>query len=172
MKHIPLTQGQFATVDDEDFERLSNYKWHAVWKDKPQTYYAATNSIIDGNRRILHMHRFLMGVPKDHKSRVDHIDHNGLNNQKSNLRVCTHQQNCQNRAKHKFNIHGLPKGVSFYSKKQLEKPFRANICVNKKRINLGYFATKEEAATAYNVAASQYFGEFDCYASTHKPSKV
>jgi hypothetical protein len=85
---IPLTQGKFAIVDAEDFDRLKQYQWHAC-KCK-STFYACR---AEGGRTI-RMHRQIMCAPKG--LLVDHIDHNGSNNRKSNLRLCTHAQNCYN----------------------------------------------------------------------------
>jgi len=88
-KLIPLTQGKFAIVDAEDYEWLNQYKWHT---DKAQnTYYAVSQK----NRKTIKMHRLITGAPKG--LFVDHRDHNGFNNRRDNLRLCTNQENQQNK---------------------------------------------------------------------------
>src|SRR3990172_2543575 len=101
MKLIPLTQGVFAQVDDEDFEYLNQFNWFAL-KTK-YTFYASRNIQIKGMWTTIRMHRVLMNTPRNQK--VDHKDHYGLNNQKYNLRRCTDQQNQGNRRKTKKTIH-------------------------------------------------------------------
>ena len=96
MKKIKLTQGKFALVDDEDFERVSQYKWTAEKCSKSENYYARNRTI---NAK---MHRLIMGVCKS-KLVVDHVNHRTLDNRKENLRVCTQKQNLRNR-KNKFDI--------------------------------------------------------------------
>jgi len=98
--------GKIALVDDEDFERVSSEKWY-VNKGK-HTEYAGTNSHIKGKARKdkdrnhnQQMHRFVLGLSKGDGKHVDHKDGNGLNNQKSNLRIVTNQQNCWNRINYK-----------------------------------------------------------------------
>ena len=84
MKEIILTQGQVALVDDEDFEYLNQWKWCAIKSRK--TYYTTRTIYIPCKMTVI-MHRIIMNTPLD--MTVDHIDHNGLNNQKYNLRICT-----------------------------------------------------------------------------------
>lgn len=92
MKQIPLSQGFFALVDDEDFEVLNNFKWSVAdcgHKRKSRKLYARLRR----GRRQIYMHRELFAeIPPGYV--VDHIDGNGLNNQKENLRLLTHQENC------------------------------------------------------------------------------
>ena len=100
------------------------------------------------------MHRDIMKTPKGLE--VDHKDYNGLNNQRFNLRNCTHRQNQIN----KIVISLAPyRGVSWVLKRKKWK-IKARIKVNGRNIHLGYFKTEEAAALAYNEAAIKYFGEF------------
>ena len=93
MKEIKLNHGYVTLVDDEDFEYLNQWKWqlnktgNCIYVDRITT----TNKI----RKVIKMHRLIMNTPKD--MQVDHIDHNGLNNQKNNLRNCSVAQNRMNR---------------------------------------------------------------------------
>jgi hypothetical protein len=93
MKEIKLTQGKVALIDDEDYEYFNQWNWFAH-KDH-HTYYAGRSINVQGHQKQLWMHRELLDTPQGRQ--VDHIDHNGLNNQKSNLRNCTFSQNMVNK---------------------------------------------------------------------------
>lgn len=147
-KLIPLTQGKFAIVDAEDYEELSKYKW-CVSKYR-RTYYAVRGS---GGRHVK-MHRMLLNAPAG--LMVDHRDLNGLNNRKSNLRLCTNKENVRN-SRPSLGKTSRYKGV--YRDKR-EKKFIARIEVDGKRYCLGYFDDEIEAAIAYDIKAMLFFGEF------------
>lgn len=154
MVEIQLTQGKVALVDDEDFERLSQFKWCAYTGGC--NYYAMTNiRKKDGKRTSLQMHRFIMSV-FDSKTIIDHINGNGLDNRKDNLRICTQAENTRNRSKSLNNTSGF-KGVYWH---KYDKKWHAQIIINYKKIHLGIFTCKIEAAQAYNQAAIKYHGEF------------
>ncbi len=137
-----------ALVDDEDYERVCQHKWHAV-EDNNGVVYAATYAL------RTRLHRFILGIT-DPKLQVDHEDHNGLNCQKNNLRRCSYGQNQSNRKK-KNNCSSRYKGV--YRVKRSNR-WHAQIRVNYKSIHLGYFPSERGAALAYDTAALKYFGEF------------
>ena len=159
MREIRLTQGQVAIVDDEDYEFLSKFKWHAVKHSKDRTFYAVRNSKPDaaGKRRLVYMHRFILGITIGVE--VDHEDRNGLDNRRSNLRVMeAHGENMRNSAKQaKRATSSRFKGVSWNHRK---RKWAAYVTLNRKRKFLGYFLEEEEAARAYDVAAKSLFGEF------------
>src|SRR3990167_7773939 len=100
MKEIALSQGKVMLVDEEDFEILSKYKW--TWFKSRYTEYAMTDL---GKRNRVLAHRFLMGSPK--QMLIDHIDGNGLNNCKVNLRICSIVQNNRKARKRKDNTSGF-----------------------------------------------------------------
>lgn len=154
MKTIPLTQGKVAIVDTSDYEWLNRFKWYAT--KGHQTYYAVRNITVGKKRRRLQqMHRIILGLQRDDKRQCDHRDSNGLNNQLSNLRVCTSRQNCRSQRK-KGNISKY-KGVHW--NKRADK-WRSLIRTNEKRIYLGLFNSEIDAARAYDVAAPKHHGNF------------
>ena len=148
MKKIKLTQDKYALVDDDDFEKLNKFKW-SLLRLKNHSY------AIRNNNPIRLMHRAIMGII-DRGILVDHINHNGLDNRKINLRKCTPSENSFNRRKSK-NQKSIYKGVVAHSRN-----FSAYISINKKRTYLGTFKTEHEAAGVYNEYARKYFGEFSC----------
>ena len=145
---IPLTKGKFAIVDADDYYRLVKYKWH-INDPASNTLYAARRL----ERKSLKMHRVIMAAP-DHLV-VDHIDHNGLNNCKSNLRLCTLAQNNRNCGSSK-GASSRYKGVSW---KKSTKKWDAMIRSNKKIYRLGTFKNEIDAARAYDKKAAQLHGE-------------
>jgi hypothetical protein len=154
MKKIPLSRGHFAIVDDEDFDKVSKLKWHVrESKQGCKTLYATSSRRNEG-KVALRMHRLIIGA--ELRFQVDHIDGNGLNNQKSNLRICTHHQNQFNKSFSDKNKSGF-KGVSSH---QNSEKFRARLKLNGREIHLGLFSDKMEAALAYDLAAVKHFGQF------------
>lgn len=152
MKRIPLTQGKYAIVDDDDYEELKQYKWYA--HKKSGKYYAARNIKQNDQFKKVFMHRVIMGVlPNIH---IDHINGNGLDNRKCNLRICDASQNAANQ-KPQVNKSSKYKGVRWYSPL---KKWRAQIWHNNKSIHLGYYQDEAKAAQAYNKKAAELFGKF------------
>lgn len=154
MRTIPFTQGQVALVDDGDFENLNKFKWCA---HKKPGFIAVRNCRCPFEKPprrqyMIYMSHQIMSCPRDKE--VDHKDHNTLNNQRFNLRICTHVQNQGNRSKNKNNTSGY-KGVYKDCKK-----WAVRIAFNKRRIYLGPFDSKIEAARAYDRTAKKCFGEF------------
>lgn len=156
MKEIHLTQGFKALVDDEDYEFLIQYKW-SVRRDQYKkggfvTHYARRG--VDGER----MHRVLLVIAGT-KLQGDHIDGDGLNNQRHNLRPVTISQNQMNSRKRTCASSSVYKGVYL---DKLNNKWGAGIVQKGTRINLGRFVDEKEAALAYNTAAREYFGEYAC----------
>jgi hypothetical protein len=155
MKEIKLSQGKVALVDDEDFEFLNQFKWYA--KKANRTFYALRNSFYVENkkRHTIQMHRVILGL-KDLNIKCDHIDHNGLNNQKNNLRHSTNAENCKNQ-KPKEGYSSIYKGVCWCNKR---KKWRANIRINDRQKHIGYFKDEIECAKAYDNMAKIHYKEF------------
>ena len=149
MKEIQLTQGKMALVDDESFETLNQFKWYA--KKSGKTFYAVRNLYVCGRPKQIYMHCVIMN-----RKGIDHIDHDGCNNQKSNLRVCTRSENQMNRTKQE-NTSSIYKGVYF---SKAHKKWKAEISINSKKIRLGNFDSEIDAAKAYNAKAVELFLEF------------
>lgn len=152
MKTIQLTQGKVALVDDADYAELSKYKWCA-WRIGGNWY--SKRGI--GTRKSftqVYMHRVIMGALPGQQ--VDHINGDGLDNRRCNLRIATMAQNQANRRKSPGTSSAY-KGVTLDTKKG---GWIAYIKVRQKRIHLGHFADEVDAARAYDAAALKYFGEF------------
>jgi len=163
MKSFNITQrnGNQHTVlvDDADYDEVMKYKWHV--SDGRNTFYVGRNKYLgtfDGKKKYkyLQIHRQLLDLT-DPKIEVDHRDHNGLNNQRENLRVANHNQNQHNQAPRK-NTSSKYKGVSW---DKSNKKWQANIKINGKQKKLGRFTNEYEAHLIYEKAAKELFGEFN-----------
>lgn len=146
----------FAKVDDEVYDYLMQWSWQAHYDGS--NWYAVrnvTNPVTKKRGRIF-MHREIMGCVFGDGKEVDHILGDGLNNQKTNLRIGTHQQNTFNRKK-KEGTTSKYRGVCWHKR---DEHWRAQIRFNKKHKVLGCFNNEHEAALAYNTAAISLFGEF------------
>lgn len=151
MKKIKLTQGEYALVDDEDFEYLNQWKWFL----KSSGYVIRTQRF--GERKYnkskkIYMHRLINNTPED--LQTDHLDRNKLNNQKMNLRSVTNQQNCINKGLQKNNTSGY-KGICWLTQ---NNKWRVRIKVNGKEIPLGCYSTIQGAWLARRWGERLYFG--------------
>lgn len=161
MKEITLSNGMKCQVDDEDYDKFGHLNWHA--EVRKHTVYVGRYwyNKEKGYKSRKRLHRLIMNASPEMD--VDHIDHNGLNNQKSNLRICSTMENRRNSKIRKDNRTGF-KGVSLFKgriwKDSKTPVFRARIMVQRKEIGLGYFESAEEAARAYDSKAVELFGEF------------
>ena len=153
MKQIPLTKNKIALVDDEDFEYLMRWKWCISGRYAIRGVYIGK---LDGKNKFKHilMHRVINKTPDD--LYTDHINGDGLDNRKRNLRTCTIGQNNINKLT-KTIYTSKYRGVSWDKRK---KKWRACLQLNRKHIFLGYFKCQIKAAKAYNNAAIEFHGEF------------
>ncbi len=153
MKTIPLILNKRALVDDEDYNKLRQHKWYL--SNIFNLFYAVRHTkCIKGERGLVYMHRQILKAKKG--AMIDHCNHNGLDNQKHNLRFCTNSTNQANSKKATNNTSGY-RGVGWH--KQEEK-WTVRIRVNGKLRHIGYFDNLIEAAKAYDNEAVKYFGEF------------
>lgn len=156
---IALSMGKVAIVDSEDFELLSREKWFANRGARNLTWYAVCSAYkhrASGRyRTLLKMHRVVLGI-SDPKVQIDHVNGDGLDNRKANLRIATHTENQQNRGAYSNNTSGY-KGVAFARKCS---KWQASISISGKDKFLGYFASAAEAHRAYCSAAAVLRGKF------------
>lgn len=153
MRVIKLTQGQWAMVDNEDYKELSQYKWYAK-KDHNTWYALRAVGSLPGKQKTIQMHRTILKPDKGLV--VDHINHDGLDNRRFNIRVCTHAENSRNKIIQTGGT-SLYKGVCWHKR---DKKWAVQIKVDNKMRHLGSFKCEKEAAAAYNEAALAYHKEF------------
>lgn len=147
MKSIELSQGYYTVVDNENYDELSKHKWYC------KNGYAVRNIYKKGKGKTIHMHRVINNTPVE--LQTDHIDGNPLNNQKSNLRTVSNQENMFNRRSNK-NATSRFKGVSYHKLYHLWQ-VTSKYCW--KKIFLGYFKNEIDAAITYNNFAIEHHGE-------------
>jgi HNH endonuclease len=154
-KEIPLTQGKVAIVDAEDYQLLMRWKWQAQKSSNGKTYYATNGvSAAKYGKASFHMHRIIMNSPGG--LMVDHIDGDGLNNRKSNLRLATRQQNgCNRRGLPSNNTSGY---IGVTHARNTKWGFTMK--VNGKNRFAGGFDSPEDAARARDAEAQKHYGEF------------
>lgn len=158
MIEIPIGRGLAAVIDDDDLLLVDNRRWYAM-KSKYTTYAYSTS------KPTIYMHRLILDAKPGQV--VDHIDGNGLNNTRDNIRLCTQRQNIQRSVKRKIRTSAY-KGVYRHRDK-----WSVAIIVNGVNKHLGTFRDEADAARAYDQAALSEFGEFASLNFTiHQPSPV
>jgi hypothetical protein len=162
-RKIPLTQGKYAIVDPEDYGELAKYKWHTGRSERGLYAVRAVKARRrKTGQKTVSMHWVILKPPKG--KFVDHINPNGLDNRRANLRAVTAQQNMWNMRKRKGNCSSKYKGVSW---SKSESKWRAMITYNNRWIFIGYFDDEKAAAMAYDARAKELFGD---YAAPNLPS--
>lgn len=155
MKEMLLTQGKVALLDDEDFERLSKWKWFAR-SLKGRGWYAGRNIHRPGmSPRMVYLHREVLRAGPGEE--VDHINGDGLDNRKANLRLCAHAENIRNKAKTEKAKTSRYKGVYF---DRSRGRWAAQVMLDRRTVFAKRFDTELQAALAYNEAAVRFHGAF------------
>jgi hypothetical protein len=154
-KYIKLSNGMKAIIDAEDWKKVKHFSWGFGYGHAKKSGYQQYVGAYKGNYQgSMMLHRFIMDTPKGFHT--DHINGNHLDNRKSNLRVCSAQQNQWNSRKHIIQSSKY-KGVSWYKR---DKCWRAYANLNYQQIHLGYFKSEIEAAKVYNRKAKELYGAF------------
>ena len=159
MAEIALSRGIVAQVDDADFSWLNQWKWHSqVYRRSHSTSIYACRNVLrpNGQYGTMGMHRQILGLDFGDPRFADHINHDTLDNRRTNLRIATREENMRNRKTNKNNTTGF-KGVSFHPK---VGRYRAGIRLKGKLVYLGWADTPEAAHAIYCAAAKEHFGEF------------
>jgi hypothetical protein len=151
MKEIPLTREYVALVDDDDYAALMKYRWYVHVLPDGRCY--AQRTIPRPNQKTVLMHRQILGFPK---TAIDHRDHNGINNQRSNIREATRAENNRNGRIRRDNTSGF-RGVSYAPRRN---KWLSRIRNGERQVTLGYFNTAREAAYVYDAMAKKLHGEF------------
>ena len=153
-KQIPLTQGKFALVDDEDYDYLMQWKWTLLGGKYAHRKIRIGKRIYNKSTTII-MHRLIAKTPDGYHT--DHINGDTFDNRKENLRICKARENLRNQKTRSSIKSSKFKGV-YYSK--VSKKWVAQITNDFGMQYLGLHETQESAAKAYNLAAVKYFGEY------------
>ena len=156
MREIPLTQEKVAMVDDSDYEFLSQWKWYAARNVSGIWYAWRRYKNKNGSVGKISMHRQILGLEPGDKRQGDHQNHNGLDNRRDNVRICSAQQNHANERPTKNGTSKF-KGVSWCNR---TRKWAAQFQLKGISIFLGRFQFEELAALAYDFAALKYFREF------------
>lgn len=154
MKKIELTRGFVARVDDRDYAWLSRYRWHAVICKSGPVYAARAVRNPDGSQSKVYMHRVILRADKDET--VDHVDRDGLNNSRRNLRRVNWSQSNINRRLQRNNSSGY-RGVTLHRRSRM---WQASIKHGGNTEYIGSFTSARVAAEAYDERAAEVHGEF------------
>lgn len=151
-RELPLNKGRVTLIDEEDFAEVSGFTWRVHPCSRGHSPYVVTSMWIDGVRKSVALHRYLMRAKPGQY--VDHKNRDTFDNRRENLRFCSHRDNTRNRSYSKLS--DLPKGVY----KRERSNYYSAIVVDARQISLGSYMTATEAAVAYDIAADHLFGEF------------
>ena len=148
---------KYAKVDPADYERLQGYEWYLI---KGKNTFHTLRYVPGGKGKkqtLIQMHQEILKVPKGMV--VDHINHDGMDNRRKNLRAATWAQNLRNRKKFTVPSTSKYKGVNWNKQ---HKKWLGRITFDNKTLHLGFFENEIDAAKAYDEAAKKYHGEFAC----------
>jgi len=152
---MTLPGGRIFLIDDEDVPLVKMLKWRVMSRKGRATSYVRANIRLGGKRTSIMLHRLLMGLEHEDRREVDHINHDGFDNRRENLRIVTDIQQSMNKRKQCGKYTSKFKGVSEHHGK-----WRSMAGINGNRVSLGIFETEEGAALAYNAWASTHFGQY------------
>lgn len=159
MSILKTSSGTDIILDHEDIAVASEFRWHD-WTNRKYNGHSwkcpAASVLINGKKRVLLLHRLLLGATFGDGKIIDHINGNTFDARKQNLRFCSHGQNISNQRNKTKNY----KTSRFHGVFRSGGKWRAQIRANKIKIHLGMFINEEDAARAYNSASMKFHGEF------------
>lgn len=163
MKTIQLTQGKVALIDDVDFVKVSKHKWNArKCSRKTGVWYAGRSEKNNGIQKTILMHRYILNLKSGEI--IDHLDKNGLNNQRNNLRKCSHSQNMVNRrtwGNSKYRgVSKITVKTTIKGRPISKRMFSVSITFNGSKKTIGHFNSEILAAQKYDEHAKKLHGVF------------
>ena len=161
LKRNKGNESKWTIFDLEDYEKVKGfpYTWFARLCTSNNKWYCVANTMKDGMRTTIHLHTYLTNLHGGHEEVPDHVNHDGLDNRKDNLRIINNGENLQNRSGKNINNQSGYRNVAYI--KNAKYPYRVQIMVDGKNTVLGNFSDVDEAGTFAKRMRTKYYGEFE-----------